>query len=326
MKLKYFIVLSILLLVLFNYCGSSDANESDDTSTSKDADSKIVSPNKTVKNKEDNNTKENKEDGIIIENLNTPESIIYYEKEDCFFVSNINGSPVDKDENGFISKISLDGKMIEKNFIPFNDEKLNAPKGMAIKNNYLFIADLESVKIFDLNNKKMSKEIDLKEYGAVFLNDVLIVENTKYWNENIILVSDSMASKIFILSLDKQSYIGTLDNIKGANGICQNPIDKEIFVVSQTAGTIFKIDSKTSVTTWIDKSLGNLDGAFFDSNGNLFISDWKEGKIIKIGKDKNISLFKDNLPSPADFYIYEKNGKIYFLIPLFKLNKVKIIS
>ena len=39
--------------------------------------------------------------------LKTPESVVYALKQDILFVSNIDGKPDQKDQKGFISKVSL---------------------------------------------------------------------------------------------------------------------------------------------------------------------------------------------------------------------------
>jgi hypothetical protein len=52
---------------------------------------------------------------IIVEDVGfaTPESVEYYAAEDVYLVTNINGSPFAVDDNGFISKISPDGKVLD---------------------------------------------------------------------------------------------------------------------------------------------------------------------------------------------------------------------
>ena len=64
--------------------------------------------------------------------MKNPESVIYSPKQDILFVSNIDGKPNEKDQKGFISKVSpSNGNIIELSWIT----GLNAPKGMAIYNN-----------------------------------------------------------------------------------------------------------------------------------------------------------------------------------------------
>jgi hypothetical protein len=52
--------------------------------------------------------------GILVEGeFRRPESVEYYAAEDVYLVTNINGSPDLADDNGFISKISPEGELLE---------------------------------------------------------------------------------------------------------------------------------------------------------------------------------------------------------------------
>ena len=70
-----------------------------------------------------------------------PESVIYDPKNDVLYVSNITDHPFKKDGTGYISKIGLDGSIIKKWI-----DKLNAPKGLTISNDKLFIADVDELE------------------------------------------------------------------------------------------------------------------------------------------------------------------------------------
>src|SRR2546423_564868 len=61
--------------------------------------------------------------------LKNPESVAYAPKQNVLFVSNVDGKPDQKDQKGFISKVSpSNGSIIELNWIT----GLNAPKGITI--------------------------------------------------------------------------------------------------------------------------------------------------------------------------------------------------
>jgi hypothetical protein len=50
------------------------------------------------------------------DDLKNPESVLYAPKQDILFVSNIDGKPDEKDQKGFISKVSpSNGSIIELN-------------------------------------------------------------------------------------------------------------------------------------------------------------------------------------------------------------------
>src|SRR3954468_14668247 len=108
--------------------------------------------------------------------LKTPESVRYDPDLDVFFVSNINGNPSQKDGNGFIAIIRADStsvvKMLaESGKAPAGGGKavtLNAPKGIAIKGDTLWVADIDVVHAI---NKRTGASIrDVTVAGATFLN------------------------------------------------------------------------------------------------------------------------------------------------------------
>ena len=73
--------------------------------------------------------------------FNLPESAVFDEKTNMIYVSNISNHPFKKDGSGFISKVDLDGKIVELNWVG----KLNAPKGLTIVNDKLYAADVDEL-------------------------------------------------------------------------------------------------------------------------------------------------------------------------------------
>ena len=107
-----------------------------------------------------------------LEGFQTPESVAYDDANDRYLVSNINGKPGEADNNGYISLVSPDGKIILEKFIAggVNKVTLHAPKGTAIANGMLYVADIDTVRKFDLKTGAPKGEIKIP--GATFLNDV----------------------------------------------------------------------------------------------------------------------------------------------------------
>src|SRR5712691_7878176 len=87
----------------------------------------------------------------VVEGFLTPESVLHDPVQDIYFVSNINGSPTAKDNNGFISRVRPDGAVENLKFIEggHGGVTLNAPKGLAIRGDTLWVADIDVVRSFD---------------------------------------------------------------------------------------------------------------------------------------------------------------------------------
>ena len=83
-----------------------------------------------------------------IEGLQNPESAKYDKELDVWYVSNINGAPTAKDGNGYISRLHGDGTMDSLKFITsgVNGVKLDGPKGLALQDDTLWVADIHTVR------------------------------------------------------------------------------------------------------------------------------------------------------------------------------------
>ena len=97
-----------------------------------------------------------------------PESITYDTKREILYVSNINGSPMEKDGNGFISKVRLDGSIEKFEWVT----GLNAPKGSALTKEKLYVTDIDELVVIDIETG--NKIYSFKNDEAIFLNDVAI--------------------------------------------------------------------------------------------------------------------------------------------------------
>ena len=75
------------------------------------------------------------------------------------FVSNIGGAkpdPMALDSNGFISELSADGKVIHQKF---QKGILNAPKGLAVVKDVVYVADVNRVVGFNARSGEQVFEV-----------------------------------------------------------------------------------------------------------------------------------------------------------------------
>src|SRR5258707_2917915 len=87
---------------------------------------------------------------LTVAGFSTPESVLHDSTQDIYFVSNINGSPTAKDNNGFISRVRPDGAIENLKFIEGgHGATLNAPKGLALAGDTLWVADIDAVRAFN---------------------------------------------------------------------------------------------------------------------------------------------------------------------------------
>ncbi|MCK9616910.1 MAG: hypothetical protein M0R21_03655 [Lentimicrobiaceae bacterium] len=236
----------------------------------------------------------------------TPESVCYDIKRGVYYVSNVNGSPSKEDKNGFISKLSLDGKVIKLKWI----KKLNAPKGMGIYKDKLYVADIKRVVEIDLEKGSISKIFPIE--NAVFLNDILIDRTGN------IFISDTQADKIFMLKDGKAKIWLASADIKKPNGMCFN--NNEMLIGCEN--TIVRVNAKTKKVHPFAEKTGTIDGITSGEKGFVLVSDFN-GKISAVYPPKVVikllDTSKEKLNTTDIFYVQEKK---LLLVPTFKGNRV----
>lgn len=109
--------------------------------------------------------------------LITNESVLYVADQNVLYVSNINGQPTDQDGNGYIAKMHPQGEMIKQKWA----EGLDAPKGMGIFQEKLFVTDVDELVAIDLLNPEDQQRWPVP--GAVFLNDIAVGPDAVYFSD-----------------------------------------------------------------------------------------------------------------------------------------------
>ncbi|RWM21156.1 ATP/GTP-binding protein [Mesorhizobium sp.] len=136
-----------------------------------------------------------------------PESALFDAANMRIVVSNIVGNPGDADGNGYLSLLSMDGKVITRHWV----DGMDAPKGMAISGGRLYAADITRVRVVDIASGKLVSTIDVP--GAVFLNDMTTDGTGKVY------VGDMLADTIYRLDGDKPELFVKDALLASPNGI-----------------------------------------------------------------------------------------------------------
>ncbi|HEY8400347.1 MAG TPA: ATP-binding protein [Cytophagaceae bacterium] len=240
----------------------------------------------------------------------TPESVIYDQERDIYYVSNVNGVPTDKDNNGFISKLKTDGTVDSLQWIT----GLHAPKGMGIFKTSLFVTDIDKLVEIDIEKGNIKKTYPVK--GAQFLNDVAID------TAGVVYFTDSGTNKIHTLKNGKVEEWKVNDTLNGPNGLY---IEKDRIILSSMGTADLKaINIATKESTVLADSIGAGDGVeAMGGDGTYLVSDWY-GQVFKVNPDNTKELLTDTRPvnkNAADIeYVKDKN---LLLVPTFGANKVE---
>jgi DNA-binding beta-propeller fold protein YncE len=254
-----------------------------------------------------------------VSGMKTPESIIVDPKTGYYYVSNINGHPLKKDNNGFISKIGPDGKLIDLHFISGGRKgvHLNAPKGLTLFENHLYVTDIDTVRRFDIATGKFLGSIDFSLLNAKFLNDIATDNNKIY-------ISDTLGNFLFSIEPKNHYKVGVLAQglaLGRPNGLVYEETYKRLLVATWKTGKILSVDQKGNIlTVFRKKGLKDLEGIDLDLDGNIIFSSFSEGTIFKLKNYEHLEIIKSGLKTPADISI-DKTKKL-ILVPSFDGNQV----
>ena len=247
-----------------------------------------------------------------------PESALPVKAENLIYVSNVNGNPTDKDGNGYISKVSLDGKMVAQKWVT----GLDAPKGLALAGDKLYAADVDKLVEIDTKTGAIVTRFEAKD--AKFLNDVAADTMGNVY------VSDMATNTIWRLSGNKLEVWLKDDALISPNGLL---VDGNNLIVASwgvmTDGFATKIpghvlevslSEKKIRDLGIGKPVGNLDGIEALDKNSFIVTDWIAGMLFKISRDGEAKVLMPLAPGSADLgYIAADNLAI---IPMMKDNKL----
>lgn len=210
------------------------------------------------------------------------------------------------------------------------DGDLSAPKGMFIREEHLFVCDVNKIVIYDLNRLEAAPQILNFPEGNLFVNDLAAIRNTLY-----AFVTNT--DKIFKIDISNVQQVGQPVEwltIPGPNGLLTT--DNQLYVASYPADgntqdkhIIYRITNpeQPKLEKVIDIP-GQYDGiAFSTDKASLYITNWSPAGLSKIdlktGKTVPVSILLDKaLIGPADITV--ANRQIY--IPDLPNSRVVVVK
>jgi sugar lactone lactonase YvrE len=229
-----------------------------------------------------------------------PESVELDVSHNVLYVSNLNGGPLDKDGNGYIAKVSKDGKLLEQNWIT----GLNAPKGMVINGFKLYVSDIDQLVEIDTRTGKITAKYDAA--GSKFLNDTAVDADGNVY------VSDIAKSTIWQLKDGKMSLWYDKPGFQNPNGLRVINGDKLLVAgfgtgmhddgAMDTKGNLLVVDLKTKEISNLGdgRGIGALDGLERNGHGGFYATDFNAGALYDIKKDGSFETVLDLKTGSAD--------------------------
>lgn len=253
---------------------------------------------------------------LTLDGFSTPESVRCAASGELCYVSNISGSPTAADGDGFISTITPDGALIALDAFP--DAELNAPKGMALVGEDLWVTDIDSLRRIPLDGAAASRVGPIE--GASFLNDLAADA------DGLLYASDSNTGAIYRLDPAGDGDVSQLlapGVISSANGLTVH--DGALYVVSYArAGGLFQLSLDGAVEQSWESPAGQLDGIEISEEGTFYLTSWASEGVWAGSPDGGWTLSLDGLSGPADLGRDAVGG--HLLVPLFSADAVAVIA
>lgn len=263
---------------------------------------------------------------ILVEGVGfaTPESVLHDRQADVYLVSNINGGPLEKAGNGFISRLSPGGEVLELRWIDGADEgvTLHAPKGMAAVGGLLYVSDIDVVRVFDRNTGEPVDEYPVE--GASFLNDLAAgADGTVYVSDTGMGPGFEPTGTDAVYALRDGDWVAlaTGEELLHPNGLFVT--DDALIMVPFGGASVFRIPldgGEPSVRT--ELPAGQLDGVIRRADGSLLVSSWEGQAVYRVAPDGAIDTVVDGVQAPADIGWDAQRGRL--LVPLFMDDAVLI--
>lgn len=236
--------------------------------------------------------------------LKTPESALYNETYDVVFVACMGEVRDTKNGDGYLAQINLKGEIVNPNWV----SGLNDPKGMAIWEGKLYVADMDELVIIDIATASVDKKFLIAE--AKFLNDVTVCKN------GMVFVSDMRDQRIYAYHNDEfKSWLHS-PNLDYVNGLWAE--GGKLYAGNSS---VWEIDIKTKEMKALFDGTGGIDGLETIGNGNFIFSNWG-GKIYVSDNGKVIKLLdvSEDQRNTADIDFVPKTKMV--LVPTFFQNTV----
>lgn len=229
--------------------------------------------------------------------LKTPESAFVDPESGFLFVSQVAGSPGEKDGRGFIARLTPEGKLLQADWVT----GLHAPKGLRAFKGILWTADIDTIVGIEIASGKILHRVPVP--GAKFLNDVACGP------DGAVYVSDMLAPRIHRLLDGRLSTVAEGEETEYPNGLLWH---QGALVVAgwgkpaedfstKIPGRLYRLDPVTGKKTLITREpLGNLDGLEGDGRGGYLVTEWTTGKLFHVSPDGQARVLLRFKPGAAD--------------------------
>lgn len=251
------------------------------------------------------------------------ESICYDPARDLYVVVNAGIAQNLIPNDGYITLINPDGSVHTLKWIGVNRDglTLNHPLGSEIADGRLYVADIDTLRWFDLNSGAPMGSVTVP--GALFLNDIAVAsDGTVYATQTGNDAADSW--KVYKITAGGDvSTIVSGAPLNRPNGIAFDA-KGNLVVLNMGHDDIQTFSTSGQLLTSVKTTDAGNDGIVVLKDGTMYVSSVRAGTVARIRPGQAAERIASGIPSAASMTYDPKRNRL--VIPMNDWNAITFID
>jgi sugar lactone lactonase YvrE len=233
--------------------------------------------------------------------------VSYDRAQDAYYVSNVNGSVGVKDGNGFISRITGDGRVDSLHFIQGgrNGVELNGPMGSRIRGDTLWVLDIDALRAFDTGSGAPLATVDLTPLHPLLPNDLT------FGPDGDIYITDTGANRIDWVTRDGRVTVALEDSLLNApDGIAWDPRGERLLLAPIGGRTVQAWQLGDREPADLAAGPGKFDGLEVEADGQVLLTSWNDSSVSELRGTRLVRRIGPLGAPPADIALDAARARV----------------
>jgi sugar lactone lactonase YvrE len=256
----------------------------------------------------------------VVSGLSGAEAVSYDPAHDAYYVSNVNGAVGVKDGNGFISRITADGRLDSLHFIQGgrNGVELNGPMGSRVRGDTLWVLDIDALRAFDTGTGAPLATVDLTPLHPLLPNDLTFgPDGDIYITDTGLHVNPDGTSehtgpdRIYWVTRDRHVTVVLEDSLLNApDGIAWDPQGERLLLAPIGGLTIQAWQPGDRDPMDIAPGPGKFDGLEVEADGRVLLTSWNDSSVFELRGPRLVRRIGPLGAPPADISLDARRGRV----------------
>jgi DNA-binding beta-propeller fold protein YncE len=230
-------------------------------------------------------------------------------KTNLIFVSNMNGPGEKKDDNGFISRLQSDGTVMQMKFIDGakGNVTLNAPKGMAVIGNFLYVADIDTIRVFDLAKAAELFQINFGDYKINHFYGLAIGP------DGALYAADGPANTIYRIDVMKEHRVTPFivdESLGEPHALVWYQLRQRFLIAGWESGQVLAYDREGKKLPLPGIFLNMLEGLAVDLRGNSYVSSTALAAVYRLSPSGIVFSYHGGVDTPLGITYQKVDNQI----------------